>query len=114
MLPNLEEKLFVIHDEMTRRIQRCCGKLDWTPGTGSCGTCRLDGQLRGALRRYMEAGNMRRPGFMSVPARLEIVQPLPRESEGSGLPPLSLEERAEFQRKLQGASARIDRREQMA
>ena len=109
-MPTWEEKLFTIHDDLTHRIQHCCGKLDWTPVSGSCGTCRLDGQLRGMLSRYIDAGSIRRPSGMPAPVRLEIVQPLPRESEGSGLAPLSREEKEGFRQKLRGATTAINER----
>ena len=104
-MPTWEEKLFQIHDDLTHRIRHCCGKLDWTPVTGSCGTCRLDGQLRGTLHRYIEAGRMKRPASLPAPIRLEIVQPLQGEAEGSGMPPLTAAEKESFRQKLQGASA---------
>jgi hypothetical protein len=105
----LEEKLFQLHDDLTHRIRACCGKLDWTPVSGSCGTCRIDGQLRGMLSRYIDAGKMKRPAGMEPPARLEIVNPLPyeRPSSGSGLPPLTEEAKIDFRRKLRGATAAI-------
>lgn len=109
-MPTWEEKLFTIHDDLTHRIQHCCGKLDWMPVSGSCGTCRLDGQLRGMLSRYIDAGRMKRPPGMAPPARLAVVNPLPGESEGSGLPPLTPEEKADFRQKFHGASAAIDER----
>ncbi len=108
-MPTWEEKLFTLYDDLTHRIQHCCQKLDWTPVTGSCNTCRLDGQLRGMLSRYIEAGKLQRPADMDPPPRLEIVNPLPyeRPSIGSGLPPLTEEMKVDFRRKLRGATAAI-------
>lgn len=105
-MPTWEEKIFTLYDDFTHRIRHCCGELDWTPVSGSCGTCRLDGQVRASLGRYIEANGMKRPASLPAPLRLEIVQPLPSESKGSGIPPLSPEERDDFHRKLQGASAK--------
>ena len=104
-----EEKLFGLLDDLTHRIRNCCGKLDWTPVSGSCSTCRIDGQLRGMLSRYIDAGKLKRPAGMEPPPRLEIVNPLPyeRPSSGSGLPPLTPEAKADFRHKLRGASPAI-------
>lgn len=100
-----ETKLFTLHDDLTHRIAHCCRKLDWTPVSGSCGTCRLDGQLRGMLSRYIEAGKMKRPPGVPSPIPLKIINPLPADAEGSGIAPLSAAEKTDFQRKLSGASA---------
>jgi hypothetical protein len=106
-MPTYEEKLFTIHDDLTHRIRHCCGKLDWTPVSGSCGTCRIDGQLRGTLHRYIVAGKMVRPPTCPRPLPLEIVNPLPSEAEGSGMAPLTEEEKEGFRQKLRGATAAV-------
>jgi hypothetical protein len=106
-MPTWEEKLFGLLDDLTHRIRTCCGKLDYTPGSGTCGTCRIDGQLRGMLSRYIEAGKLKRPASIPAPAPLKIIDPLSREAVGSGLPPLTEEAKVDFRRKLRGATAAI-------
>jgi hypothetical protein len=105
-MPTWEEKLFTIVDDLTHRIRHCCGTLDFSPN-GSCGTCRIDGQLRGMLNRYISAGRLQRPAGMSKPAPLTVNDPLSPTAPGSGLPPLTEEEKEGFRQKLRGVSTAI-------